>query len=728
MPYLQGIEIPVWELNIKFRPLEAIRQKHHMEWTDCKGSPLQSPTKISIKDIWDSHQEGTLKKENIIFRDANSFIAGQLHCEPDNWSFILNDNNDSHSKLVQSWLTGGVDIADYFNHFKGNFRNQSYDSRIPPPTVIPNHASCIAYASEIAEHLEDRIRNGSLQLLGRVGEVPPPTVVMPLVMVPGKKKNRLCHDERLLNLFMKAHPFTLETLKLVPNILPPGAFITNCDEKSAYDGLSISLASRTYFGVEFGGWYMQYTTLPFGWSMSPFIYQTVGMQVTSFLRSKGIITLQYLDDRLIGPIKSSDNVSPKQSTANATALVLATLSSLGYTMALNKSCLEPTQSLTFLGLKIHSDKRQFSIPEEKKLDFKELRQEILSKSTTHIKLLQRLMGKCVSFSLCIAGAKFYIREMAAAVASATKNSKPIAIKGALAEEIRAWQLIDQHPHWLPWRQEKHITITLATDASTFAWGAHVEGVELSDLWPTNDKRPIHIKEADALLKTIEAIGQKLRNCRVEAKVDNMAVVHAWQKEGAKDHNLNVILKKICTQTINLNCDLRLTYIKSEENPADAPSRRLSPNDATMTPAAWAKIETMHGPHSFDLMALDSNAMRDAAGNPLKHYTPYSLPSSSGVDVFAQTLNSTENYYCYPPFCMVGPLIKFIMESPIRPLSVSLVVPLLTPRPFWWPVLLQNATLTLLSPKGDTKTMLMPSKHGYAQRPLCFSLYVARLSL
>lgn len=53
-----------------------------------------------------------------------------------------------------------------------------------------------------------------------------------------------------------------------------------CNEKSGYDHVKLNDSSQTYFGVQFAGWVFVHTTLPFGWKASPFIYQTIGMQVT----------------------------------------------------------------------------------------------------------------------------------------------------------------------------------------------------------------------------------------------------------------------------------------------------------------------------------------------------------------------------------------------------------------------------------------------------------------
>jgi hypothetical protein len=49
------------------------------------------------------------------------------------------------------------------------------------------------------------------------------------------------------------------------------------DNKSGYDHGKLSESSYTYFGIQFGGYFMTYATLPFGWKGSAFLYQTIGM-------------------------------------------------------------------------------------------------------------------------------------------------------------------------------------------------------------------------------------------------------------------------------------------------------------------------------------------------------------------------------------------------------------------------------------------------------------------
>ena len=194
------------------------------------------------------------------------------------------------------------------------------------------------------------------------------------------------------------------------------------------------------------------------------------------------------------------------------------------------------------------------------------------------------------------------------------------------------------------------------------------------MWETDDARPIHLKEAEALYRTLQSIPDMISDKRVDVHVDNQALIKAWENGGGKDLALVEIIKDLVKYLSQLNCDLKLLYVKSADNPADAPSRRISDSDARLTLSSWTLVEAWFGPHSFDLMALDSNCMTDREGRLLPHYTPWPLPESSGVKVFSQHLTGKENYYVFPPFNMVGVILSFLLHDCPKPLSVSLVIP------------------------------------------------------
>ncbi len=360
----------------------------------------------------------------------------------------------------------------------------------------------------------------------------------------------------------------------------------------------------------------------------------------------------------------------------------------------------------------------FVLPEDKKADFASLREEILAQKCVGIKTIQRLQGKCISFTLAVPAARLYISEMSRAVAKGARNSGYIPIKGDLQEEIKHWRFIDKWSGCCPWRGEKHLQLlTLATDASTYKWGAVVDlggsaPEQLSDFWEHGDNRPIHLKEAGALLATLRSVAGRIKGQRVDAFVDNMAVVCAWERLGCRDIDLANIVKGLFTLVTDLNVDLHLFYIRSADNPADLPSRSLSWADVRLDSEVWERVDQQFGPHTVDLMASDTNAMR-RKGVAIRHFSPCPMPQSARVNVFSQDLSKESCPYCYPPICLIGAFLSYLRES--RAQSCTLVVPDLVPRPCWWPILKKWATGSIiLGNKGQKGILWVPTKKGYVQ--------------
>ena len=110
------------------------------------------------------------------------------------------------------------------------------------------------------------------------------------------------------------------------------------------------------------------------------------------------------------------------------------------------------------------------------------------------------------------------------------------------------------------------------------------------------------------------------------------------------------------------------------------------------------------------MSLDSNVQFDEKGVPLRHFMPFYTPMSSGINVFAQVISRDENAYVFPPFVMMGPLLKFLLQARI---PVTIIAPQLSPTPYWWPILKGASSVSLLlGSKGEGGVILFPSPHVF----------------
>jgi len=222
------------------------------------------------------------------------------------------------------------------------------------------------------------------------------------------------------------------------------------DDKSGYDHLLLAEESRTCFGIQWGGWYFLYNTLPFGWNISPFVYHTTALVATDFFRSLGIPCLLYIDDRHNGQLQVDLNCGPYSqlqtlgernlAAANlAIFLVCYYLVQLGYFLGLSKSILCPAQVVPYLGFLLNSA-RQAS-------DF-----EVFNRCQP--------VGKCVSFSLAVPGALLFTREMNLAISKGMRTHRLIKIDKNLRDEIAHWLFLETWDDPIAWRDERHMQILL----------------------------------------------------------------------------------------------------------------------------------------------------------------------------------------------------------------------------------------------------------------------------
>ena len=241
-----------------------------------------------------------------------------------------------------------------------------------------------------------------------------------------RNKPRMCHDERFLNCWTKDCPFKLDYLTDLCRYVDPGHYQTAFDDKSGYDHVRLHPRSSTFFGFQWEGWYFTYSSLPFGWKASAFVYNTVGLTATHYIRSLGVPCSQYIDDRHVGQLRLRSQANGEHVFSNfqlaqmAAFIACFVVISLGYFIGLKKSCLVPSTARRFLGYICDSERQAFLLPQDKKDKFAELREAILSRKSVSLKTLQKFAGKTTSFALLAPAAKLYSNSMYQAISRASK--------------------------------------------------------------------------------------------------------------------------------------------------------------------------------------------------------------------------------------------------------------------------------------------------------------------
>lgn len=686
---------------------------------------------------------------HLSFRDTNFFRAGELHRCKDAWENLFNYANGSFHE-VQDWIDNFVNLDNFLTHFKGSYKGINYDCDRPPSRYFPNHVSCKPFASFISKTILSRLASGAIALWGKVGECQPPHLVMPLTIEPSKP--RLCNDNRFLNLWTKDLPFSLDSVLHLPKYVHKNSYQTVCDDKSGYDHILLSSNSRTYFGFQWGGWFFVSCTIPFGWKSSAFVYHTTGLVASHYLRSLGIPSSLYIDDRHTGQfslpkgtLSAAYGALPSKDHLNLALAKVAifitcyTLVSLGYFIGLEKSTLIPSKRITYLGLVCDSEKQAFTLVERKKDKFLALLRQALHSESLDLLTLQKLGGKCMSLVLAVPGTRMYTNEINLAISRAMRSTRPVKISRDLRRELEHWLFLDTWDGFLPWRSDKHCHIKLYSDSSAFAWGGVLSpGVieaNVCDYWdPKVLGLDIATKETLALNNVLQSFEGRIRNSWVDAYVDSQTLLRCWERQGSRSPSLIAALKSIFQTCVSLNIDLHLHFVPGAENPADAPSRHVSLQDSMLSGRLWSLVQAFYGGHeghSVDLMARRSNVQLDHKGEPLPFFSEKPMAGALGVNLFAQSPDLHKpglfgNPYVFPPICLVPHVFKYLEGLQ---LPYTLVVPDVCPRRFWWPLLTAACSeCRLIASKGTVGALLTPSKHGFSEEwPIPWDLYVFRIS-
>ena len=183
-------------------------------------------------------------------------------------------------------------------------------------------------------------------------------------------------------------------------------------------------------------------------------------------------------------------------------------------------------------------------------------EQILSVQSAPSICLQKIIGKCISFSLVVPAAKLFTREKNLALSRALKSETSVKITGPLQKELEYWRFLDTWKGHMTWREERHVSLSLASDVSGFGWGGALLNNDgrvvqkIGDLWSEPIlSYAIHVTETIALSRTLQSFGDVVRNRRVEVLVDSSVLRGCWERQYASSHSMLEALKDLFWTTV-----------------------------------------------------------------------------------------------------------------------------------------------------------------------------------
>ena len=161
-------------------------QRDSVLWVDSRGNPVTVSRGMAANGVLEDKAKQIERGEvignvrELVFRDSNYFRAGELRSNATYWEEIARRNPLSGQNEILGWIRERVSIFPYFKHFSGQFKGEKFDSDRHPRKAFKHNASCKPVVSFIQKTLMDRLRTRAISWLGRVGEVEPSFLVLPL--------------------------------------------------------------------------------------------------------------------------------------------------------------------------------------------------------------------------------------------------------------------------------------------------------------------------------------------------------------------------------------------------------------------------------------------------------------------------------------------------------------------------------------------------------------------
>ena len=513
---------------------------------------------------------------------------------------------------------------------------------------------------------------------------------------------------KALNQFIQYKHFKMENLTMLKTLLQKNDYMIKVDLKDAYFCVPMSPRDQNYLKFQWENKIYQFTCLPFGLTSAPRQFTKLMKPVVSLLRRIGVRLLIYLDDLLIL------NQDKTQLLRDAHSLTFL-LQQLGLVINWEKSILNPTQELEYLGMMIDSNSMEMRLPQPKMTEVQKRCRHMLSRHTTTPHKLAQLLGTLTATMQAIHPGPLYCRELqmlkTKQLLSGKTYSSQITLSPECKEELRWWLL-----HMKTWNGKAIVNagpdVIIQTDASLKGWGAYLEGrptsTGINGLWSEKETSlQINCLELKAAELAVKTFAKDRESIHIHLKMDNItALTHINKMGGTRSQQLTQITKSLWEFCLKKRIHLSAEYLPGSKNRiADALSRQYQDSSNwKLNKQLFNQINKQWGPLKTDLFADRLNAQT-------AHYYSWKQdPLAAGTDAFLWKWN--EKCYAFPPFCLIGRCLKKIQKDQT---SLILIAPAWQGQ-HWYPILLNSLTEepilmppftnTLSSPTGETHPMLL----------------------
>ncbi len=501
-------------------------------------------------------------------------------------------------------------------------------------------------------------------------------VLSPLLVIPKKTsdKVRVCVDLRKVNRVIgPAMSFKMDGIDRAVDLLPRRAFMVTLDIRDGYLQVPMAPESQRLLGFVWRDQVYRYTRLPFGLNMAPRLFTKIVRCLLTNCRRQGINVLAYIDDFLLW------DLDPARLVQHRDFLVKA-LRSVGWEIAPQKGCWEPSRAVTYLGFVINTETSTLMVTPERVASLMGLIERALSTSWMTYRSASQLVGHVISMARAAPMARTTIQELQQrlrhraakghswATMFATSASEAADI-GLLQAMLVFW---NGTSFWRP-----SPVVLLQTDASALGWGAFLpeQGLTRSGRWTVAEATTnSNVRELRAISKALETFSTQLQCRRILIQSDNVTALAYLRKVTGRSDPLFEVARHVCFQICSLRLQIEGSHVRGENNIiADLLSRGQLGAEWCLHPRVWERILRTWGLPDIDRFATPSNA-KTRRFNSRGH-----MARSESPDAFIQDWGGMLNF-ANPPLPLLSRVFQHVRHCRAR----AIVIAPVWPSQVWWP--------------------------------------------
>ena len=356
------------------------------------------------------------------------------------------------------------------------------------------------------------------------------------------------------------------------------------------------------------------------------------------------------------------------------------LQMLGFVINWEKSVLDPSQEMEYLGFVIDSPHLSLSLPASKVAKIRQECVKMLGAVTVSVRELASLIGKLTVSIMAILPAPLHYRKLqmlkTKGLLKHQSYEAQVCLDPSSREELRWWIANLEH-----WNGKTFLAaspdLVICCDASLKGWGAVCGSAGTQGLWSEVESTwHINALELQAANFAVRSFTKNQERLHVHLRIDNSTIVAYINKMGGtRSGRLVDLTKNLFDDALSRRITVTAEHLAGVENTeADHESRVYKDwSNWRLNPRLFHALSQVWGPFEIDLFADRLNCQVDR----FVSWKPD--PAAEAVDTF-QVKWSQLKGYVFPPFAMLGRCLAKVVQD--------------------------QATLVVITPTWHTQDMLM----------------------